>query len=196
MDHYKSIVIRKAVQSDARSIAAYLFLAMEDIVYAFIGESVPEKGLAFMLHFVEQEQNQYSYENCWVVEDEGKIVAAVNVYNGADLHQLRQPVIEHIKSKYQRDFFPDDETQAGEYYVDTVGVAPTHHGQGIGTRLLQFVIDEYVLQRNQTLGLLVDDTNPGAKRLYIRLGFELVGNRIVFGKKMDHLQISGRKRSQ
>lgn len=174
-------------------IATCLFLAMEDIVYTFIGEEDREKARAFMLHFVEKDNNQYSYQNCWVAEDNRKVVAAINLYNGALLSELRQPVIEHLKSKFNKDFIPDDETQAGEYYIDSLGVNPDQQSKGIGTKLLQFVIDEYVNRQSQTLGLLVDDTNPNAKKLYVKLGFESAGKKVLFGKNMEHLQIRSKE---
>jgi ribosomal protein S18 acetylase RimI-like enzyme len=185
------MVIRKATSGDSKIIAACLFLAMEDIVYQFIGEEDPEKALEFMLHFVERETNQYSYQNCWVAEEDKKVVAAVNLYDGARLGELRQPVVEYVRGKCSKEFNPEDETQAGEYYIDSFGVNPNRQGKGIGTKLLQFVIDEYVNKQGQTLGLLVDEVNLNAKKLYLKLGFKSAGRRVLFGKNMEHLQIKG-----
>ncbi len=183
------IFVRKAILNDSEIIATYLLLAMEDIVYKFIGEEDAEKAKEFMLHFVEKDSNQYSYQNCWVVEDNMKVVAAINLYNGARLSELRQPVIEYLRNKFDKDFNPEDETQAGEYYIDSLGVNPNQQSKGIGTKLLQYVINEYVNKHCQTLGLLVDEINPNAKRLYLKLGFKSVGKRVLFGKNMEHLQI-------
>jgi ribosomal protein S18 acetylase RimI-like enzyme len=185
------ILVRKAILSDSKVIAPCLFLAMEDIVYKFIGKEDPDKAKAFMLHFVQKENNQYSYQNCWVAEDNMQLIGAVNVYNGAMLSELRQPVLEYLRSQFNNDFTPEDETQAGEYYIDSLGVNPDHQNKGIGTKLLQFVIDEYVNRHHRTLGLLVDEANPIAKRLYLKLGFKNSGKRVLFGKNMEHLQIKG-----
>jgi ribosomal protein S18 acetylase RimI-like enzyme len=185
------IIVRKAVSKDSECIATHLFLAMEEIAYQFIGEEDREKAMEFMLYFVENENNQYSYQNCWVLEDDGRILAAVNLYNGEQLRGLRQPVIDYLRNKFNRDFKFEDETQAGEYYIDSLGVTPNLQGKGIGTKLLRFVINEYVSERNQTLGLLVDEENANAKRLYLKLGFKCVGKRVLFGKKLEHLQIKG-----
>lgn len=183
------LIVRKALPGDTEAIATCLFLPMEEIVYQFIGEEDLEKAKAFMLHFVEAANNQYSYENCWVAEDHTNVVGAVNLYNGASLSELREPIIEYLRSKFNRAFHFEDETQAGEYYIDSLGVDPTHQKQGIGTQLLQSIIDEYVGKNNHTLGLLVDEENQNAKRLYLKLGFKSSGKRVLFGKKMEHLQI-------
>lgn len=182
------IIVRKAGLKDAEPIATYLLQAMQELVYQFIGEEDPEKALAFMLHFVEKDNNQYSYQNCWVAEDDGEVVAAVNIYNGAKLTELRQPVIEYLRS-LNKDYILEDETYPGEYYIDSIGVSPYQQNKGIGRKLLEFVMDEYVNKANQTLGLLVDEANPNAKRLYEKLGFTCAGKKVLFGKLMDHLQM-------
>lgn len=182
------ITIRKAKKADAPYIAEYLLMAMGTIVYSFIGEEDHKKALDFMLHFVERENNQYSYENCFVAEKNGEVIAAINVYNGAKLKALRQPVLDHIKKEYGQDITKEDETQAGEYYIDTFGVSKDHRGQGIGTIMLQYLIDEYVGKNDKTLGLLVDEDNPKAKKLYEKMGFEVADKKELVGKKMEHLQ--------
>ncbi|MCL2291417.1 MAG: GNAT family N-acetyltransferase [Bacteroidetes bacterium] len=182
------MLIRKAKTEDSKAIAAYMLLAMEEIAYQFIGENSIEKVTQFLVNLISKEATQYSYENCWVVEIESAIIAAAIVYDGAKLLELREPVAKEIKSMFNRDFNPEDETQAGEYYIDCVGVSPYHQGKGIGSQIFQFLIDEYVYKRNETLGLLVDKDNPNAKKLYLKLRFEVVGEKTLAKKKMEHLQ--------
>jgi ribosomal protein S18 acetylase RimI-like enzyme len=189
--------IRRAKKEESGIIASYIFLAMEDIVYRFIGEASAEKAFGLLDSLVREENNQYSYENCWVAASEGKIIAAAIVYDGARLIELREPVARKIASLFNRDFHLEDETQVGEYYIDCVGVHPDHQGKGIGSELFQFLINEYVHRKNETLGLLVDKDNPDAKKLYLKLGFEVVGEKTLAGKKMEHLQYkkkNGRQR--
>ena len=189
------MIIRKATLGDAEFIAAYLLLAMKDIVYKVIGKNNPHEAREFMLHFIKKENNQYSFQNCWVAENENKVVAAINLYDGAKLHELRQPVLDYISLLYQRDLRPEDETQPGEYYIDTFGVSPNEQGKGIGTTVLRFIIDEYVNKQGCTLGLLVNIDNPDAGRFYLKLGFTSVGKKMLLGNKMEHLQIKGRKQT-
>lgn len=183
------MVIRKATKTDSTAIARYLLLAMEDIVFEFIGEKNPDKAMAFMQYLTASENNQYSYMNCWVAEEGEEVIAAVTIYDGGQLEELRAPVAQYVKEICGQSFNPENETQAGELYIDSFGVDAKHQGKGIGSKLLQFLIDEYVHKKGQTLGLLVDKENPGAKKLYLNLGFRVVGEKTLVGKQMEHLQV-------
>jgi ribosomal protein S18 acetylase RimI-like enzyme len=184
-----SMKIRKAFREDGPVIATCLFLAMEGIIYEFIGIEDKQEAFGFMEYLVDGDDNQYSYQNCWVAEINDKVVGAVAVYDGARLGELRGPVERYISNRYKRSFHPEDETEGGEFYIDSLGVDPAEQGRGIGAKLLQFLIEEYVGRRGETLGLLVDKENPGARKLYLRLGFEVVGEKELAGKKMEHLQV-------
>lgn len=183
------MIIRKAEINDSEYIATYLLLAMETIVCEFIGQNDPKIARDFLLHFVQQENNQYSYQNCFVVEEDTQIIAAINIYEGSKLIALRAPIIDYIKTHFQKDFNPEDETHTGEFYIDSFGVHTSQQGRGIGRKLLQYAINDYVIQRKETLGLLVEEDNPNAKRLYLKLGFETVGERMLVGKRLLHLQV-------
>lgn len=184
------MIIRKATIEDSESIAALLLLAMEEIIYKFIGEKDPKTAYYFLLHFVETEKNQYSYQNCFVAEENDEIVGAVSIYEGGKLQELRQPIVNYVQLNFNPDFDPENETQSGEFYIDSLGVSPNHQGKGIGSKLLQFLIEEFVTQNNLTLGLLVEVENPNAKKLYLKLGFKVVGVKTLVGKTLEHLQIS------
>ncbi|MEE3999450.1 GNAT family N-acetyltransferase [Tenacibaculum sp. FZY0031] len=183
------MIIRKATSKDSKEIAFCMLLAMKDIVYTFIGENTTEKALAFLESLIIQKNNQYSYENCWVIESDNKVIAAANIYNGADLKQLRKPVAALLKTRFNQKLTCEDETQFGEYYIDCIGVSSSYQGKGVGSKILSFLIDEYVHKNKETLGLLVDKENPNAKKLYLKLGFKIVGEKRFVGKAMEHLQI-------
>ncbi|CAA9200458.1 hypothetical protein FLA105534_03105 [Flavobacterium bizetiae] len=184
------MIIRKATIDDSELIAKYLLLAMEEIIYKFIDERDPKTAYYFLLHFVESENNQYSYQNCFVAEENEEIIGAVSVYDGGKLHELRKPIVDYVRLNFNPDFSPENETQSDEFYIDSLGVSPNHQGKGIGSKMLQFLIEEFVTKNKQTLGLLVEEENPGAKKLYLKLGFKVIGEKTLVGKKLEHLQIS------
>jgi len=183
------MVIRKATKADAEIITEQLFLAMEEILYAFIAMKDKKKAKAFLRYFVGEENNQYSYENCLVAESENEIIGTLNIYDGQQLESLRAPIIAYIKTHFGIGFNHEEETQEGEYYIDSLGVSEKHQGKGAGTALLKFTIEKYVKNNQRTIGLLVDEGNPNAEKLYLKLGFEFVGRKALAGKKMKHLQL-------
>ena len=183
------MTIRKARADEAEPIAILLMLVLENMVYKFIGETDYTKAKEFLVYFLEKEHNQYSFQNCYVAERENEIIGVVNLYKGADLNKLRKPILEYSSHYYSTEIHVEDETQAGEYYIDTIAVRNIEQRKGIGSKLLNHLIDVFVFQQQQTLGLLVDENNPKAKKLYLKLGFECVGTKSLLGHNLNHLQI-------
>jgi GNAT superfamily N-acetyltransferase len=68
-------------------------------------------------------------------------------------------------------------TRAGDLTVGALAVDPALRGQGIGTRLLETLFDWAREGGFSSVSLEVVDTNPGARRLYERLGFAVRGTR-------------------
>ena len=62
----------------------------------------------------------------------------------------------------------------GEPLLEYICVAPSHRGQGVGTALMQY-FEEVLYPTADNLFLFVSDINPGAIRLYERLGYVRVG---------------------
>ncbi len=56
--------------------------------------------------------------------------------------------------------------------MDGIAVSETARGRGIGTRLLRAIEDHAGHLNKRSIRLDVIDTNPGARRLYERFGFE------------------------
>jgi len=183
------MTIRKATPLDAPILAELMLLAMEDIVFQFIQMRDREEALRFLVHFAERENNIYSYQNCRIIEDNNRVLGMANLYDGSQLYTLRKPIEMYIKRHYNRLFFVEDETQAGEVYLDTFAIHPEMHGKGFGSILLKSVIHEVVYAQAKTLGLLVEPENSNAKKLYVKLGFTKVGKKILLNKPMEHWQI-------
>lgn len=183
------MVFRKAKKEDSESIAGLLMLATGEVMYKFIGEKDYLKAISFLHFFVKQKDNQYSFQNCFVAEVKGEIVGAILGYDGAKLLKLRKPVLEYVNQTYSI-IQVEEETQEGEYYIDSFGVLPSQQGKGIGSKLLQYVIIEKANEGIGKIGLLVDKTNSKAKKLYLNLGFVPVGEKELVGLKLEHLQLN------
>lgn len=59
-------------------------------------------------------------------------------------------------------------------YIQTVCVEPSRRGLGVGTRLLQWA-EQRIGKESPNVFLCVSSFNVEARRLYERLGYELVG---------------------
>jgi len=185
--------LRKAKKEDHQILAIMLLSAMEDLIYEFLGVKNKTKALEFLEFLTEKENNQYSYQNCYVLEVENDIVAAINIYDGAKIRKLREPVAEYIFNHYDKKFSPEDESSEGEYYIDSLAVKAEEQGKGYGTQLLKFVINEFSVKNNKTIGLIVDKDNPKAKKLYKNLGFRVKGDKTILGKEYEHLVYNNEK---
>jgi [ribosomal protein S18]-alanine N-acetyltransferase len=64
-----------------------------------------------------------------------------------------------------------------EAWVQTMAVAPSHQGRGLGGRLLTALLDEAGRRGQRTVSLEVRAGNGVAQRLYARHGFERTGVR-------------------
>jgi ribosomal protein S18 acetylase RimI-like enzyme len=61
----------------------------------------------------------------------------------------------------------------GQLYIAHVGVAEKLRGKGIGTAMMRYALEHNGKDPNLIPTLDVADTNPGAQRLYERLGFKV-----------------------
>lgn len=179
------IKIRPAVASDAPLIAQTVAMAM--------GEDSAAKlcGAEFMsvLELVAAaEGTQYSYRNALVAEVDGVAAGAVVGYDGALLEPLREGTVSVVSKLNPGVLLPDDETQAGEFYIDSLGVLPQFRGCGIGKRLLMAMVGKGLVLGAGKVGLMVDFKNSEASSLYSGCGFQPVGEKNFYGHKMHHLQ--------
>lgn len=134
------IEIKRAHKEQSAEIARLIMIAMTDeCCLYFCGEGY---GLTdfhkMMTSLVERTDSQYSYKNALVAMDNDKLVGVAVSYDGALLHELRQVFIEVAREQIGKDHsLIDDETQAGELYLDSLAVIPEYRRQGIAQRLLK-----------------------------------------------------------
>ena len=179
--------IRKATPQDADSVAPLMFQAMEDIVYKLIGKEEAHEAVSFLKKLFIQTDNQYSYQNTIVYEEEGQVVGSLVFYDGKNLHKLRRPVLEYAQKYSHSSIAIEDETRQGETYLDTLSVSPHHQGKGIGLKLLQFFIHHTLDNQLPPATLLVDEKNPKAEILYQRVGFRFKNHQDLAGGRYKRM---------
>lgn len=174
------IRIREAVAADAQLVGKVVLMALH------YDETHPLAPIFSEL--AGREVSQYSYRNALVAEVDGAVVGAIIGYDGARLEELRKPLYELMVEKFGSVRPVEDETSAGEYYLDSLAVLPEYRGCGVGGALLTAARDRAFAAGHQRVGLIVDFANPRAEALYNLLGFERVNATKFLGHDMWHLQ--------
>ena len=177
-------MIRTATPSDAPFVAPLMFQAMSEIVFKLIQREDPHESVRFLERLFMEQNNQYSYENTLVYEKDKQILGSLVYYDGAHIDPLSQSVFDFVKASYGHNIRLEKETQAGEYYIDTLSVSPKAQGKGIGSSLLLHLKEQL---KGETIGLLVSMDNPQAEKLYLRMGFVYADMKMLAGAPYKHL---------
>ena len=184
------IEIKDAIKEQNAEIARLIMMAMTDeCCQYFCGEGYGLNDFYQMMsHLVEREDSQYSYKNTLVAMDGQRVVGVSVSYDGSQLHELRCAFIEAAKTYIGKDHTGmDDETQAGELYLDSLAVLPEYRRQGIAQRLLIATRERAHLLHLPRVGLLVDKGNPDGEALYTKVGFVYLNDNLWGGHAMKHL---------
>ena len=185
--------IENARATQARDIARLIMEAMNhECCQYFAGERHTLQDFEdLMTRLVERDDSQYSYRNTLVaVNERQKVIGICVAYDGRDLHRLRKAFVAGALEAFDRDFSDmDDETQEGEFYIDSLAVSETFRHRGIATQLLKATVEKARKRGAEAVGLLVDQGNPKAEALYQRIGFIYQNDASWGGHPMRHLQI-------
>ncbi|SEA37433.1 GNAT family N-acetyltransferase [Psychroflexus halocasei] len=185
-----SIKITSAKTSHAKDSAELLLEAMEDLIYFYIGVNDKQKAINFLEEQFKSETSLYSYKNSFVALINQKVVGILVGYDGKKHKKLQENLVLHLSENYSFKGQLNPETREGEFYIDALSVNHNYRGQKIGSQLISFA--EQYAQKNQikNIGLLVDEENPAAKRLYSRLGFNYTHMVNLDTHAYEHLQKS------
>ena len=179
------VIIRQARKEEASQIAKLFMLAWP------VDDILESNGLTCeQLHesitlIAANKETIYSYENTIVAEIDGKVVGATCAYDGADYQRLKQPIVDALGPNCG--FAKMKETEAGEFYLDSVGVLPKYRGRGIASRIIEAQCERAAILGHKVAGLIVDIDKPQVEALYSRLGFTYLDDKDFFGHTMKHM---------
>jgi len=172
--------IRPARKEDCRTIAA-LYSISSDGVADYIWTQLAEPGediLAVGQRRYEREGTLFSYENCTIIEIDGRIAGMLVAFpmhvdpSGEETDPVLAPY-----SRLEED---------NSYYICGMALFPEHRGGGIGTRLLALGEEDARASGLQKTSLIVFEQNAGAKRLYDRSGYKEVKREAVYPHPLIH----------
>ena len=181
-----SITLRTARCDDAPLIARVVAMAIgdEQALRSYCGEEY----LTVLASIASHTDTQYGWPNALVAEVDGVAVGAAVGYEGAQLATLREGTFAVLRERIGRTPTIADETEVGEYYLDSIAVEPSFRGLGVGRALIEGFCQRAFAEGHERVGLIVDCDNPSAESLYAALGFRTVGERLFFGHRMRHMQ--------
>ena len=161
----KKIIVRAARREDAAVIAHAVAMAIGDetALCNYCGEDY----MAVLKDIAAADATQYSWRYALVAEVDGAAIGAVVGYDGGELMALRNGTFEVLKRSIARVPNIVDETEAGEYYLDSVGVLPQYRGLGVGRALVAAFCDKALAEGHERVGLIVDCDNPNAETLWL-----------------------------
>lgn len=192
------MTIIPATPAHAADIAQLIMMAMSDDCCQTLAGSnnTLDDFYQMMVNLVLMDDSQYSWRNTLVaVDDEATngdveyapIAGVIVGYDGGDLHRLRRRFLDAAQQFLKMDHSQmDDETEPGEFYVDSLAVYPEYRGRGIASALLLKMAHRAAAD-GLPLALLVDKGNPSAERLYTSLGFVYANDAMWGGHEMKHL---------
>ena len=185
LQKFMGIIIRQARKEEASQIAELFMLAWPvDEILESNGLTCEQLNESITL-IAASEETIYSYENTIVAEIDGKVVGAMCAYDGADYQRLKQPILDVLGSDCG--FAKMKETEAGEFYLDSVGVLPEYRGRGIASRIIDAQCERAASLGHKVAGLIVDIDKPQVEALYSRLGFTYLDDKDFFGHTMKHM---------
>ena len=172
--------IRQAQENESKAIAPLVYAAIHDIAYTLTGTTDNAQVLERLAMWIALPNNRLSHENIWIADLDGTIAGIIIAYHGERAAELDEPIKQWLIT-HDRPGNLDPETDGDVLYIDSVAVNSEFGGRGIGTKLIQRVIERAREINLPAVTLNVDQDNPAAARLYERLGF----------RKEKEIEISG-----
>ena len=181
-------MIRPAIPSNAEEVVPLIIQAMGPLAHKLTNVKDDELINEIFMHFFKQPGNQYSYENTLVFEEKGKVIGSLNAYDGGKLLELRKPFLNYVSEHYHAiELHQGTETEAGEFYLDSISVHPSAQGKGIGKQLIKAGINWAKKLGHLTVGLLVEQNNQNAFRLYEKMNFVIQNEKQFMGGLYHHM---------
>lgn len=175
-----NLEIRPATRDDCRFVARCVCMALH--------HNLPDEELPGVAAICAREDVLYSYRNALIGWLDDVPVGLCLAYDGDGYHEVRLRTFAafaalHPDEEDDMDLAnAEDETEAGEYYIDSLAVLPDYRRRGFARQLMQAQIAHGQQLGHSCFTLLVDPDNPNAQRLYRQLGFEHQGDCYAFGQ--------------
>ena len=141
--------------------------------------------------------HRFSWDYAWVAEADGEAAGCLFSYPGQLIGRLQWAFLRSLPALYglgatvrivvrSLPLYGTKETEADEYYISNISIRPHLQGRGIGAQLILFAEQKALQAGLSKCSLTVDEGNPGALRLYQRLGYKIVSSQRFNGEVAGH----------
>ena len=179
-----TFILRDARPSDAAFLADCILAGMHFADF----EDVPSGLRERLAECERREDTLYTYAHTRIAEVDGHPAGALLSYPGALYKELKERTFKEFWPAFFEQFADDDpETEAGEYYLDSLAVHPAYRKQGIGRALLEDGIRIGLSQGYNRIALVADSDYPHLIRLYASIGFVPADHRHAFGTDFQRM---------
>lgn len=178
--------IRPAEPEDIPDLAQLLIIGAQGLIDAIYHDLIPglpiNKIVEKRFHYV---GTAASYENCWVAEQEGRVIGKIHAFPADELgSDLVDPLVPEERYVLLEPF--ETLYTPGSYYIDVVAVYPEFRGQGVGSRLMSFAASQAKAGGFKELNLVVTEQNIRAVQLYQRIGFKIANRSPIVEHELIH----------
>ncbi len=180
--------IRKATIDDAAAIARNVMAALD---YAVYSEELDDKTgimLEAMTEICGREDTLYSWRNTIVACEGGEVAGSLTSYDGSGYSRMRELTFRlfHEKMGWETPVM-DDETKAGEWYLDSLAVSPSFRRKGIARLLIGQSLEIAEALGFTTVSLIALSSSERLIAFYEACGFHPDGHLNCFGH--DYLRM-------
>ena len=177
------LLFRKAVVSDVPFICKTVLSAIGALDFEKDNDRDCRRAVDALNDIVLMEDSLYSYRNVLIAEVEGLCAGSIIAYDGGRYKDMKGKTFRILTERLEMDFRDtQEETSAGEYYLDSLAVTPAFRRKGIGRMLVGQALEAGEALGFEKASLLVLASDEGLISLYSSCGFKEDGHKRFLGK--------------
>ncbi|HRA92457.1 MAG TPA: GNAT family N-acetyltransferase [Aestuariivirga sp.] len=179
----KDIMIRDAVEGDARALAEVCVMAGHGVMELFYEGLVPGKSVidCVMTRRILDRDSFATFRRWRVATDgAGQILGAMNsLPHKALMSAPDDPLLDEAKMRPIAALLELEEIPLGSYYVNIIAVYPQHRRSGAGAALMRDAEHLARVQKFSRMSLCTFEDDPGLMGFYRGQGFEPQARRAI-----------------
>lgn len=179
----QSITIHPAQPDDVETAVPLIYSSGPDTFEFVFGHKNKGGACNFLKMAFIDGRGEFGYKNHIVVVQNGRIVGIGSAFSGQQMNSFTiRAAIQILRfygpvagTKIMRQGLQVEKViqppKGKLHYIAHLGVTPEYRGQGIGTQLIAWLLENGRQQKRTTASIDVSVENPKALALYKRLGF-------------------------